>query len=159
MAIWSPNVEVADGVNVNNFPATQPVSATDLDIRNLTSGSDSVTAVGPLTDAELRATPVPVSVSGTVATTVGGTGLATVTSVSVSTTVATLSASNSAKTKVIIHNETGALFVKLGSGASSSSYSYRLTANTVLEITGYYGIVTATKLTGTSNALVTEVGI
>ena len=143
--------------------------------------------LGPLTDTELRATPVPVSgtvtanagtgpfpvsdnggsltvdgsvsITGTVATTVGGTALATVTSVSVSTTEATLSASNAAKSKVIVHNENGTLYVKLGSGATSASYSYRLTSNTVAEIEGYTGIITAIKQTGTSNALVTEVGI
>lgn len=89
----------------------------------------------------------------------GGAAVATVTSVSVSPTVATLSASNSAKTRVIVYNEDGELFVKLGSGASSTSYSYHLTKNSTLEIDGYYGIVTGTKLSGTSNALVTEIGI
>lgn len=85
--------------------------------------------------------------------------LATTTSVSVSTTVATLSASNTAKVKVIVYNEAGTLFVKLGSGATSASYGYRLTANSTLEIDGYAGIVTAIKAASTSNALVTEVGI
>lgn len=89
----------------------------------------------------------------------GGTALATVTSVSVSTTVATLSASNSAKTKVIVFNEDGILYVKLGSGATSASYSYKLTKQSTLEIDGYTGIVTGIKDTGTTNALVTEVGI
>ena len=111
---------------------------------------------GPLTDTQLRATPVPIS--GTVS--VGAaSSIATTTSVSVSPTVATLSASNAAKTKVIIHNEGGTLFVKLGSGASAASYSYRLVANTVLEINGYTGVITGTKVTGTTAALVTEVGI
>lgn len=91
--------------------------------------------------------------------TFGGVAVATVTSVSVSTTVATLSASNAAKTRVIVYNEGGTLFVKLGAGATSASYSYRLTANTALEIEGYYGIITGIKQTGTTNALVTEVGI
>lgn len=91
--------------------------------------------------------------------TFGGVAVATVTSVSVSTTVATLSASNAAKTRVIVWNESGTLFVKLGAGATSASYSYRLTANTALEIDGYYGIVTGIKVAGTTNALVTEVGI
>lgn len=96
---------------------------------------------------------IPVTFSTTTTT------LATVTSVSVSTTVATLSASNAAKTQVIVFNEAGTLFVKLGAGATSASYSYRLTANTALEINGYAGIVTAIKSAGTTAALVTEVGI
>lgn len=105
------------------------------------------------------ANPVPTEIIGTVATTVGGTALATVTTVAVSTTVATLSASNAAKSKVIIHNEGGTLYVKLGTGATSSNYSYRLTANSVVEIVGYTGEITAIKQTGTTNAQVTEVGI
>jgi hypothetical protein len=89
----------------------------------------------------------------------GGTALATTTSVSVSTTVATLSASNAAKQRVVVFNEAGILFVKLGTGATSASYGYRLTANSALEIEGYTGIVTGIKSAGTTNALVTEVGI
>lgn len=150
MAIWSSTVENVENGNVavNNFPAVQPVSATDLDIRDLNSAQDSITAVGPLTDAQLRASPVPV--------TSGSASVATVTSVSVSPTVATLAAANAARIKLIVHNETGTLYVKLGTGASGSSYTYRLVASTTLEITGYSGAVTGTKQTGTTNALVTE---
>lgn len=91
--------------------------------------------------------------------TFGGSAVATVTRVAVSTTVATLSASNAAKTKVIVHNETGTLYVKLGTAATSTDYSYRLTAQTTLEIEGYTGIVTGIKQTGATDAQVTEVGI
>jgi hypothetical protein len=147
--IWSPNIETIESGNVavSNFPAVQPVSdnagsltvdAVDLDIRNLSSGTDSVT------------------VTGTVATAPSSAATATVTSVSVSPTVATLAASNASRLKLIVHNESGTLFVKLGTGATSASYSYRLVANTNLEITQYTGEVTAIKATGTSNALVTE---
>lgn len=111
-------------------------------------------------DADVTAAnPVPTEIIGTVATTVGGTSLATVTAVAVSTTVATLSASNSAKTKVIVHNENGTLYVKLGTGATASSYTYRLTNNSAVEIEGYHGEITAIKQTGASQALVTELGI
>ena len=144
MAQFTNENVVTGAVDVNNFPAVQDVD---------------VTATVGLTDAQLRATPVPVSVSGTVATTVGGSALATVSSIVVNTTVATLSASNAAKTKVIVHNEGGVLYVKLGDNATNADYSYRLTANTMLEITGYTGIVTGIKQTGTTNAQVTEVGI
>ena len=116
----------------------------------------AVPVSGPLTDTQLRATPVPVS--GTVS--VGApTTAATVTSVSVGTSVTTLSASNVNKTRVIVYNETGTLYVKLGTGASASSYSTRLTANTVFEIVGYAGVVTAIKASGTTPVLVTEIGI
>lgn len=84
---------------------------------------------------------------------------ATVSTVAVSTTVATLSASNTGKTGVVIHNEAGRLYVKLGSGASTSDYSYRLTANTTLEINNYAGEITGIKQSGSTNAQVTEIGI
>lgn len=141
--------------------------------------------LGPLTDAELRATPVPVS--GTVTANAGtgpfpvsdnggsltidgtvsvnnfpgaSTATATVTRVSVNpTTAVELSASNAAKTKVVLFNEAGTLFVKLGSAASATDYTYRLTASTMLEITGYHGSVTARKASGTTDVQVTEVGI
>ena len=131
---------VTGAVDVNNFPAIQAVT-------------------GPLTDAELRLTPIPVTIPTPVPVTQGGSPTATVTSVPVSPTVTTLSAANSAKVKVIVHNEGGTLYVKLGSGASNTSYSFRLTANTVVEIDGYTGIITGTKVSGATNALVTEVGI
>lgn len=114
---------------------------------------------GPLTDTQLRATPVPIS--GTVTATVSPltASAATVTSVSVTAASTTLSASTPARKGIIIFNETGTLFVKFGTAASSTSYTYRLTANTVLELTDgciYTGLITAIKASGTSNVLVTE---
>lgn len=135
---------VTGSVDVNNFPATQPVS-----------GTVAVSNPG-LTDTQLRATPVPVS--GTVSVGAPST-LATVTNVSVGTSVVTLSASNAAKKRVHVYNETGTLFVKLGSAASASSYTFRLTANTAIEIEDYAGLITAIKVSGTTPVLVTEVGI
>lgn len=123
------------------FQATQPVSI-----------AGSVAVTGPLTDAELRATPVPV--------TQGGTGTVTVTRVSVNnTTAVTLSASNSAKQRVVIYNEGGTLFVKFGATASSTDYSYVMTVDSTLEIEGYYGLITARKNSGTTFVQVTEIGI
>jgi hypothetical protein len=151
-----PGVDIGD-VTVNNGAGAAAVNIQDggnsITVDGTVAITGPVAVTGPLTDAELRATPVPVSFTAATTT------LATVTSVAVSTTVATLSASNAAKQKVVVFNEAGTLFVKLGSGATSASYSYRLTANTTLEIEGYAGIVTAIKQSGTSAALVTEVGI
>lgn len=63
---------VIDGtVAVNNFPATQPVSGTVAVTQStspwVTSVTGTVAVTGPLTDTQLRASPVPVS--GTVAVT------------------------------------------------------------------------------------------
>lgn len=154
---------ITGSVSVSNFPVTQPISGT-------------VTVANPgLTDAQLRATAVPVTiptpvpvtdnagsltVDGTVAvsslpsTTVG---TATVTRVTTNPTSAvTLLASNVNRVMAIFHNETGTLFLKFGSTASDTDYTYRLIGNTVLEVTRYYGIVTARKGSGTSEVQVTE---
>lgn len=143
---------VTGSVDVNNFPAVQPVSGTVT--ANAGTGPFPVSDNGGSLTVDGS-----VSITGTVSTTTGGTSLATVTQVQVGVTSVTLSASNASKTKVIIFNESGTLFVKLGTTASSTSYTTRMTANTVYEITGYNGIIDAVKASGTTFVLVTEVGI
>lgn len=173
-------ITAAGAATVDGSAVTQPISAVSLPLptgaateATLATRASEATLATLLLNSTFTArvnvlgqntmansTPVVIaSDQSAIPVTFGGAAVATVTSVSVSTTVATLSASNSAKTKVIVYNESGTLFVKLGSGATSASYSYRLTANSTLEIEGYYGIVTGIKGAGTSNALVTEVGI
>jgi hypothetical protein len=129
-----PATQTVDGsVSVGNFPASQAVTGTFWQTTQPVSGSVAVSSL-PST-AVATATVIPVTVS---------------------TTVATLLTSNAARTLAVIWNETGTLFVKAGSGATSSSYTWRLTANTELDITDYTGIVTAVKATGTSTCLVTD---
>jgi hypothetical protein len=142
--------------NITNPSIAVTGPLTDTELRATPVPISGTVATGALTDAQLRATPVPIS--GTV--TVGAVPtIATVTNVSVGTSSTTLSASNAAKTRVHVYNETGTLYVKFGTTASSSSYSVRLTANTAFEIVGYAGLVTAIKASGTTAVLVTEVGI
>lgn len=164
-------ISVGGAALVDGSAVTQPISAVSLPLP--TGAATEATLATRLSEATFIArintlgqktmaasTPVVIaSDQSAIPVTFGGVAVATVTSVPVSTTVATLSASNAAKTRVIVHNEAGTLFVKLGSGATSASYSYRLTANSTLEIEGYYGIVTAIKAAGSTDALVTEVGI
>lgn len=141
---------VSGTVAVSNFPATQPVSATDLDIRDLNSATDSVA----VTDGGGS-----VTIDGTVAVSNfpgGSSATANVTNVSVGASSTLLIASNASRKFVLLHNEAGTLFVKYGSGASSTSYSLRLTANTSATISQYTGDVYAIKASGTSAVLVTE---
>jgi hypothetical protein len=63
----SGTVSVTEPVSVDDNGGSLTVDASNLDIRDLSSSTDSVTAVGPLTDAQLRAAAVPVS--GTVSVT------------------------------------------------------------------------------------------
>jgi hypothetical protein len=145
---------VSGSVSVSNFPATQPVSGTVA----VSSVSGSVAVTGPLTDTELRATPVPIS--GTVSVSGSGTATATVTRVAVDNlAAATVSASNAARQKVIIYNEGGTLYVKYGAAASITDYTYRMTVDTTLEIETYTGLITARKASGSTFVQVTTVGI
>jgi len=150
---------VSGSISVSNFPATQPVS-----------GSVSVSnfpATQPVSIATMPSTPVTGTfwqatqpVSGTVSVIAGGTATATVSRISVTNTVAsTLSASNAAKIKVIIYNEGGTLYVKFGATASSTDFTYVMTVDSTLEVSEYYGVITARKASGTTFVDVTEVGI
>jgi hypothetical protein len=86
----------------------------------------------------------------------GSVSSATVTRVAVSTTVATLLAARPARQAAVIFNESGILFVKAGSAATITDYTWRLTANAELDVSGYTGIITAIKSTGASSAQVTD---
>ena len=131
------------------FPVSDNGGSLTVDGTVAVSGSVAVT--GPLTDTQLRATPVPVSFST-------GAGTPTVSRVAVSATVATLAAANSSRKRLIVHNETGTLYVKLGTGCTDTDYTYRLTANTLLEIPfSHDAAVTAIKASGSSFAQVTSV--
>jgi len=123
---------------------------------HIDDNSGSLTVDGAITANQGTS---PWIISGTVSTN-AGTGLATVSRISVGNTVAvTLSLSNSAKTQVIIYNEGGTLFVKFGPSASSTSFTFTMTPDSVLEVNGYFGLITARKLSGTTFVDVTEVGI
>lgn len=61
---------VSGSVSVSNFPATQPISGS-VSVSNFPATqpvSGTVTATGPLTDTQLRATAVPVSLTSTTVT-------------------------------------------------------------------------------------------
>jgi hypothetical protein len=149
----------ATDVDVNLTNASIPVTDNggSLTVDGTVAVSGSVAVTGPLTDTQLRATPVPVTIPTPVPVTQGGVATAVVTRVAVSTTVATLKAANSARAKLIIFNESGTLYVKYGSGATATDYTTVLTANAVLFIDSYTGIVTAIKASGSTNAQVTEI--
>lgn len=55
----------------------------------------------------------------------------------------------------IIHNESGVLFVGLGTSVSSSSYTYKLVGNTTLEIPNFIGSLCGIRATGQGQVHVT----
>ena len=116
--------------------------------------SGTVTATGPLTDTQLRATPVPIS--GTVSTLTAVANTSTVTLVVTTGSNQTLLAPNANRKRAVLSFESATDYVKLGVGAATNSYTYKITsANTVIEISGWTGQI---DMTGTSgkNVLVTE---
>lgn len=82
---------------------------------------------------------------------------ATIARTATSTTSATVLASNSSRKKAVIINESSAiLYVKYGTTASATSYSYMLEPNDTLEETNYTGRIDAILASGTGNAQTTE---
>ena len=55
----------------------------------------------------------------------------------------------------VVHNESGVLFVGLGSTVSSTQYAYRLVGNCTLELQGYIGALSGIKATGSTSVFVT----
>ncbi len=133
------DVTVSGGVDVNNFPATQPISGT-------------VTVSNPgLTDAELRASPIPVS---TTAATASSSTVTLIVSTAVSQTIL---AANPARKKAILFFEGSTQYVKLGATASASSYTYKISANsTDLEVPSEWTGRIDSAGTAGKNILVTE---
>ncbi len=135
------NTVLIEGGNVNavktdGSAVTQPISGS-------VGVTGSVAVTGPLTDTQLRATPVPIS--GTVSTTALVATTSNITQVVLTNnTNATLLAINSARIRAIIFVPSQTLQIKLGATASTTSFTYKVTAaNSTIEITGYTGRIDA----------------
>lgn len=151
MSVFTSNVTVEPGdlpLLVDGSAVTQPVSGT-------VSVSGSVAVTGPLTDAELRATPVPVS--GTVTTSPVTSSSATVTQVTSNGSNQTLLAANPARKKFILYFNTGIWDVKYGSAASPTSRTFRVESNkTTIEDMTWTGQIDVTCTTSNKLVDVTE---
>ncbi len=120
----SGSVSVSGSINIGNFPATQPVSI-----------AAPVAVTGPLTDTQLRATPVPVITAPTTSSS------ATISQVVLSSnTNATLLAANANRKKVVLFAPKSTLYVKFGTTASATSFTYiAIAANTTFELSTWIG--------------------
>lgn len=125
----------------------------------------SIAVTGPLTDTQLRATPVPVS--GTIAVTQSTSPWAakelraattSVTSVSGTTTSTTIVASNANRLSYsVFNNSSASLYLRKGSGAASSSdFSVKLLPGGYYENDEYTGDIKGIWDTANGAALVTE---
>lgn len=97
-------------------------------------------------------------VDATGASSAPGAASSTTTSVPSSATVVPILASNAARKGATVHNDSSAvLTLKLGSGASASSYTTKLAAGAYYEVPfGYTGIITGLWASANGNAVVTE---
>lgn len=139
-----PEVEISNDAG-NPVPVSGTVTA-------IPSGTQDVNVVSTV-EVEIKndaGNPVPVYTAQ-----VAGTPTVTRVSVGAGAPV-TLAAADPLRTHVIIHNEAGTLFVKLGATASSTDYTYRLVANSLLDIDfNQDAAVTAIKGAGTTDVQVT----
>lgn len=150
MSVFTNDVTVEAGstnipVQVQNFPATQPVSS-----------SGNFTVVQP-TGTNLHV----VVDSGTITTSAGSGSTATITQVTVTNAASiSLLAANASRKKAVIFCPTigTKLYIAYGVTASTTAFSYIFTAsNTALEVTNYTGAISAIA-TGASDLVnVTEI--
>lgn len=175
MSIFTPEINVDNTVLVDGSAVTQPVSGTVT--ANAGSGtmlvdgsahtqpvsgtvavssvSGSVAVTGPLTDTQLRATPVPIS--GSVSTTPLASSSSTVIQVTSTGLNQTLLAANANRKKAILFFESGIWRVKLGATASTTSLTYIISAaNTSLEVDVWTGQIDAICTTASKLVDVTE---
>lgn len=153
-------------------------------VRNIPSGTQPVS--GPfLTDAEIRASPLPVAIDEGVVAALGTAGVpsvdvmtiqgildmtpvqvsqaaassAALANVASSATNVTIRAANTARRGLIVFNDsTEVLFIKFGATASSSSFTYKILAGGTYEMSQpiYNGIVDGIWASANGNARVTE---
>ena len=92
----------------------------------------------------------------TVANLQGDTGA--VVSTAVTTAGQSIAASDPLVIKRVVWNNANiVLFVRLGAGATTAVFSYRLPANTGVDIEGYTGQITAIRAAGSGDVLVTSI--
>lgn len=104
--------------------------------------TNTIPISGGLTDTQLRATAVPVS--GTVTATPPASATANHTNVSSATSATTVLASNpNRKGATVYQDGSGTGYLKLGSGASATSYTIEMVSKSYYEVPfGYTGIIT-----------------
>ena len=130
----------------------------------LVDASHGLPVVDAAAEAALAA--IQASVAGTLTTKVAGASTATLTPVAASaTSVQLLAANSAARQRIIINDSTATLYLKYGSAASSSSYTYVLppkqdTTMSTLVLAGnelYTGLIHGIWSSATGSATITEV--
>lgn len=156
---------------VDGSGVTQPVSAVSLPLPTGASTEATLSTLNGKIPSNLTVTATrllvdgsgvtqPVSISGTVATTSGAATTSSVTSVSGSATSVSILASNSSRKNATFYNDsTATLYLKLGTTASTTSYTIQLPPQGYYEIpvgAVYTGAIDGIWSSATGAVLVTE---
>lgn len=175
MPLFDESVDIQNVVSVTSS-AANPVyiaagSVLSVSQSNTPAGTQSVTAsaaspvyvIGQVTSSITGVLNAVFSgtqqVTGTVFTSDLPTATSAVTRVPVNVTASTtLLSSNTARRGTVVYNEsTGSLYVKFGTTATATSYTYRVASNQTLELEyGYNGRIDAILSSGSGNAQITE---
>ena len=115
-------------------------------------GPGGASLSGGLTDAQLRAAPVPVTAAPPV------NGTATLANVATSTTSATLLAASATRKGATIYNDSlVVMYVKFGATASATSFTVAMAAGSYYEVPAWYtGIIDGILASSTGNARITS---
>ena len=138
-------------VSISNFPAVQTVTG------SVTAQINQVVSVsngGPIGSTADR-----IWITGSVTTTAEINATATVTAVSSSTSVVTIQAANGNRRGLTVYNDSSKiLFLKLGTAASQTDFSVKLSSQGYYEVpSNYVGIVTGLWNQQNGFAYVTEI--
>lgn len=145
----------ADGLLVN-LGTNNDVTVTGTVTANLAAGTNNIGDVDVLT------LPVAYNAGTTSATTVrtveATAATSTLSNVAGSASSVTLIAANTARKKVVMYNDSTAdCYVKYGSTASSTSFTWLMAAGSHIEETEYNGIITGIWTSATGNMRVSEI--
>lgn len=145
MPISHSEVEIANrpidvtGPLTNTELRATPVPTTTNGLTDTQLRATPVPVSGPLTDAQLRATPVPVSTTPSVSSV----STVTVSTLPASTNTTILTANANRRGTIIVVAK-ASTYIKFGSVASATSYTYKTaTANTVIETQIWTGQIDA----------------
>jgi hypothetical protein len=150
-------VRITDGTQVIGTGSSAPVWVTGSTTIN--GGSVTANVTGTVGLDRGNSTSNPLYVSGSVGVSFDPSTSATVTEVSSSATTVTIQAANVNRRALTVFNEsTKNLYVKLGTGASATSFTVKMGARAYWEVPGNYtGIVTGIWDSANGSAWVTEI--
>jgi hypothetical protein len=128
------------------------VSATDLDIRNLSASIDNVAISDGVSTLDINT-------NGSLNIKRDNLNTASVTSVTVTTASSTLVSANTSRRGLVLYNDSGKVVsIKYGTGTTSASFTYKIATGSAFEMPEpiYNGLISGITASGSGPVLVTE---